>query len=52
MNKIWLLTMIIVMLSISVTSQNIAPDINTEFCPNQDILFTVTLPRVQNNTAI
>lgn len=31
-------------------SQSISPNENTEFCPLTDVTFTVTLPRIKNNT--
>ena len=49
MNKIFLLIVTTIMSS-TTFAQSIFPNPNTEFCPLVNITFTVTLPRISNNT--
>lgn len=52
MNKKLLITAVLIISSLCAFSQSISPDISTQFCPNTNITFTVTLPKIQNNTSV
>lgn len=50
MNKKAILAIIAITVNLYSFAQNILPNENTEFCPLTNITFTVTLPRIANNT--
>lgn len=50
MNKKLILIFVSLVGSISVIAQDILPNEATEFCPDLNTTFTVTLPRITNNS--
>ena len=50
MNKKITLMLVAIISTLSTIAQSIAPIESTEFCPNTNINFSVTLPRIENNT--
>ncbi len=50
MNKKLILIIVSFIVTLSALAQSISPIETTEFCPNVNVTFTVTLPRISDNT--
>ena len=50
MNKKLILIFVAMIVTLSTKAQSISPNEETEFCPNVNITFTVTLPRIASST--
>jgi hypothetical protein len=42
--------LVLLLIAGAATSQGISPSVNNEYCPGTNITFTVTLPRIKDNT--